>query len=103
MRSSVRTSRCDSGSGLGSIREGARPGLVAAAAPERLNQQASFELLEVHAGRRQFELIARADRLRHRREVARIETIALREQHRPFDDVAQLADVARPAVALSNA
>ena len=41
----------------------AGPRLVAAAAPERLDDQASLELLEVDARRRQLELVAGADGL----------------------------------------
>ena len=96
-----RTSRCGIGSGPGSIRAARRRGSGCRRALKRLDHEAALQLLEIHAGP-ELELVPRSRARRQGREVARLEPVAVREQHRPFDDVTELAHVARPAVLLQD-
>ena len=77
-------------------------GLVAGAAPKRLNQQTSLQPLEVDSPGGQLELVAGADCRSEGREIMGIQPIAVREQHGPFDDVAKFPHVARPSIALQQ-
>src|SRR5687768_5019433 len=77
-------------------------GLIAAAAPQRLDQQAALELLQIDTGRGQLELVPGADRRGQRGEIAGIEAIAIGQEHGALDHVAQLAHVAGPAVSLQQ-
>src|SRR5688572_14238938 len=77
------------------------PGLDPAAALERLDDQRTFELLEVDPLRRKLNPFGQfGRRASGQREVPVRQLVALGEQHRPLDRVSQLADVARPGVGL---
>src|SRR5688500_12176331 len=67
---------------------------------ESLNDQTAFEGFELDALCGKLEICAGSDCRGQRREVLGLEPLRIRKQHRALDDIAQLAHVARPAVAL---
>ena len=79
--------------------QGPRSCLVAAAASQGLRYQASLESFEIDTRRGQLELVAGSRLSAECREIAGIETVTVRQQHRSFDDVAKFPHVAGPPVA----
>src|SRR5205823_11554497 len=77
-----------------------RARLVPAAALERLHHKRALELLELDAVRRQLHALGQPNAGAGERKVFIAELLALGEQHRALDGVAQLADIAGPAVTL---
>ena len=82
--------------------EGSGFRLIAAGALECLDDEAALELLEVDPLRRQVEILRGSGGRRQRREILRLESLRVGEQHRALDDVSQLAHVARPSVLLEQ-
>src|SRR5687768_15238581 len=64
-----------------------------------LHDERALELLEVDAVRRQFNALGETGRSTGRkRKIAIGQLVAIGQQHRALDGIAELADVARPAV-----
>src|SRR5262245_18243958 len=78
-----------------------RLALVASGTLDGLGQPLTLDVLEVDALCRQTELRG-FNASSERREIRRFEPVAIDQQHRPLDRVAQLADVAGPLVLLER-